>query len=56
MARGKQEGLGDELFSTRFGELRDATGPNKGQFVPPPDVSTKEKEEAFPEQEKFWRL
>jgi len=48
--------LGDELFGTRFGELRDATGPVKGEFVPPPDVSgTDEIAEALPEQEEFWR-
>ena len=32
------------------------TGPTKGEFVPPPDVSsTEEIEEALPEQEEFWR-
>jgi len=56
MAKGKQEGLGDELFGTRLGESRDATGPTKGEFVPPPDVSSKEEiEEALPEQEEFWK-
>ncbi len=56
MAKGKQDGLGDELLGTRFGELRDASGPVKGEFVPPPDVSsTDEIEEALPEQEEFWR-
>ncbi len=56
MAKGKQGGLGDELLGTRFGELRDASGPTKGEFVPPPDVSsTEEIEEALPEQEEFWR-
>jgi len=56
MPRGKQEGLGDELFGTRLGEWRDASGPVKGEFVPPPDVaSTEEIEEALPEQEDFWR-
>lgn len=55
MAEGKQEGLGDELLGTRPGELRDASGPTKGEFVPPPDVSsTEEIEEALPEQEEFW--
>ncbi|MBI4303629.1 MAG: hypothetical protein HY665_04770 [Chloroflexi bacterium] len=56
MADRKQGGLGDELFGTRLGEARDAVGPVKGEFVPPPDVSaTKEIEEALPEQEEFWR-
>jgi hypothetical protein len=56
MAKGKQEGLGDELFGTRMGELRDASGPVKGEFFPPPDVSDKEEiEEVLPEQEEFWR-
>ena len=56
MAKGKQKGLGDELFGTRMGEFRDASGPVKGEFVPPPDVSgTEEIEEALPEQEEFWR-
>jgi len=56
MAKGKQEGLGDELFGTRLGEFRDASGPTKGEFVPPPDVpGTAEIEEALPEQEEFWR-
>jgi len=56
MPRGKQEGLGDELFGTRLGEWRNASGPIKGEFVPPPDVSSKEEiEEALPEQEEFWR-
>lgn len=32
----------DELFGTRFGEVRDASGPTKGEFVPPPDVSGEE--------------
>jgi len=48
MAKGKQEGLGDELFVTRLGEFRDASGPLKGEFVPPTDISeTKEIEEAI---------
>jgi DNA modification methylase len=56
MAKKEQEGLGDELFGTRLGEVRDAAGPIKGEFVPPPDVSsTEEIEEALPEQEEFWR-
>lgn len=56
MAKGNQEGLGDELFGTRFGELRDASGPAKGEFVPLPDASGEEEiEEALPEQEEFWR-
>jgi len=56
MAKGEQKGLGDELFGTRMGEFRDASGPVKGEFVPPPDVSgTEEIEEALPEQEEFWR-
>ncbi len=56
MAKEKQEGLGDELFGTRLGEMRDVAGPVKGEFVPPPDVSsTEEIEEALPEQEEFWR-
>ena len=56
MEKGKQKGLGDELLGTRLGELRDASGPTKGEFVPPPDVSgTDEIEEALPEQEEFWR-
>ncbi len=51
MAKGEQDGLGDELFGTRLGELRDASGPTKGVFVPPPDVSDKEEiEEALPEE------
>ena len=32
MAKREQAGLGDELFGTRFGELRDASGPTKGEF------------------------
>lgn len=56
MADRKQRGLGDELFGTKFGELRDAYGPAKGDFIPPPDVSGNEEiEEALPEQEEFWR-
>lgn len=56
MAKGKQEGLGDELFGTRMGEVRDASGPTKGEFVPPPDVTGEEEiEEPLPEQEEFWR-
>lgn len=56
MAKGKQEGLGDELFGSRLGELRDAAGPVKGEFVPPPSVSNEEEiTEALPEQEEFWR-
>ena len=56
MAKGKQKGLGDELFGTRMGEFRDTSGPVKGEFVPPPDLpSTEEVEEALPEQEEFWR-
>jgi len=56
MSKGKQRGLGDELFGTGLGELRDATGPVKGEFVPPPDVSGKDEiAEALPEQEEFWR-
>jgi len=43
MAKGKQGGLGDELLGTRLGELRDASGPTKGEFVAPPDVSSTEK-------------
>ena len=56
MTKGEQKGLGDELYGTRLGEFRDASGPVKGDFVPPPDVSsTEEIEEALPEQEEFWR-
>ncbi len=56
MAHKKQGELGDELYGTRLGELRDTTGPVKGEFVPPPDVSgTDEIAEALPEQEEFWR-
>jgi len=56
MAKGKQKGLGDELFGTRMGEFRDASGPVKGEFVSPPDLPiTEEVEEALPEQEEFWR-
>ena len=56
MADKKQGGLGDELFGTSLGELRNATGPVKGEFVPPPDISgTDEIAEALPEQEEFWR-
>jgi hypothetical protein len=46
--------LGDELFGTRLGELRDAAGTVKGEFVPPPEPAA-EVEEALPEQEEFWR-
>lgn len=42
MAKKQPEELGDELFGTRLGELRDASGPVKGEFVPPPDVSGEE--------------
>jgi hypothetical protein len=36
--------------------VRDTTGPAKGEFVPPPDVSGKDEiSEALPEQEEFWR-
>ncbi len=42
MVKRKQEGLGDELFGTRLGESRDASGPVKGEFVPPPAVSSTE--------------
>jgi DNA modification methylase len=53
---GKKLSLGDELFGTRLGELRDATGPLKGEFVPPPEVpDVDEAEGALPEQEDFWR-
>ena len=56
MAKKKPEGLGDELFGTRLGKLRDASGPTKGEFVPPPEVSDiDEIKEALPEQEEFWR-
>jgi len=56
MADKKQGELGDELFGTRLGELRETTGPAKGEFIPPPDVSDKEEiPEALPEQEEFWR-
>ncbi len=56
MAKKDQKGLGDELFGTRLGEVRDASGPTKGEFVPPPDVSGKDEiEEALPEQEEFWQ-
>jgi len=56
MADRKQGELGDELYGTRLGELRDVSGPVKGEFVPPPDVSDKEEiAEALPEQEEFWR-
>jgi len=55
MANKEQEGLGDELFGTRMGEVRDASGPVKGEFVPPPEVPVPEVEEALPEQEEFWR-
>lgn len=56
MAKGKQGGLGDELFGTRLGEVRETTGPAKGEFVPPPNVSNAEEiTEALPEQEEFWR-
>jgi hypothetical protein len=55
MAKGKQQGLGDELFGTRLGELRDTSGPTKSEFVPPLDVSAAEEiEEALSEQEGFW--
>ncbi len=56
MPEKNQSGLGDKLFGTRLGEVRDTSGPVKGEFVPPPDASTtKEIEEALPEQEEFWR-
>ena len=55
MKKGSQEGLGDELFGTRLGELRNATGPIKGEFIPPPEEPVKEVEEELPEQEEFWR-
>ena len=56
MADKKQGELGDELFGSRLGELRDATGPIIGEFVPPPEESDKdEMAEALPEQEEFWR-
>jgi hypothetical protein len=42
MAKKEQEGLGDELFGMRLGELCDASGPSKGEFVPPPDTLGKE--------------
>ncbi len=38
-----QEHLDDELFGTRMGELRDATGPTKGEFVPPPPSGSPDK-------------
>ncbi|MFC1939992.1 DNA-methyltransferase [Chloroflexota bacterium] len=56
MADKKQGELGDELFGSRLGELRDATGPIKGEFVSPPEESDKDEiAEALPEQEEFWR-
>jgi hypothetical protein len=55
MAKGKQQELGDELFGTRLGELRDTSGQTKGGFVPTPDVSDAEEiEEALPEQGEIW--
>lgn len=52
----RQEGLGDELFGTRLGEIRDSAGPAKGEFVAPPDVpDVDEREDALPQQEEFWR-
>jgi len=33
MAKGKQKGFGDELFGTRLGEFRDASGPTKGIYT-----------------------
>ena len=38
MKKAQHGGLGDELFGTRLGEARDAAGPVKGEFVPPPEV------------------
>lgn len=49
MDKDKQPGLGDELFGTRLGEYRDASGPVKREFVPPPDVVEEEAQEALPE-------
>lgn len=53
----QQDHLGDELFGTRLAEARDAVaGPEKGEFVPPPDVpDVDERADALPEQEEFWR-
>src|SRR3972149_5530925 len=56
MTKPNQGGLGDDLFGTRLGEARDAAGPIKGEFVPPPDVlDVDERADALPEQEEFWR-
>jgi hypothetical protein len=52
----RQEGPGDELFGTRLGELRDAAGPVRREFVPPPDLpDVDERADALPQQEEFWR-
>ncbi|MBI4329752.1 MAG: site-specific DNA-methyltransferase [Chloroflexi bacterium] len=57
MTKPEQAGLGDELFGTRLGEVRNGkAGPEKGQFIPPPDVrDSDERADALPEQEEFWR-
>ena len=56
MAKKEQEAFGNALFGTRLGELGDASGPTKGEFIPPPNVhDADEAEDALPEQEEFWR-
>ena len=56
MARSKQEESADDVVGSRADELRDTSGPVKGEFVPPPDMSDREETaEALPEQEQFWR-
>ena len=56
MPQDKQIGLGDELFGTPMAAARDAAGPTKGEFVPPPEVpDVDEAADALPQEEEFWR-
>jgi DNA modification methylase len=56
MAEERPQGLGDELFGTPMSAVRDAAGPAKGEFVPPPDVpDTDEPADALPDEEEYWR-
>lgn len=56
MSEDKQKGLGDELFGSRMGEVRDSQGPLKGQFVAPPSIpDVDEAVDALPRQEDYWR-
>ncbi len=49
--------LGDGLFGTPMGSAsREKGGPQKGEFIPPPDVpDADEARDALPDQEEFWR-